>query len=420
MALEDLKTELERVASVLHSEADVETALLQSAMQNCADLRAQQTRDVAKSAHRVALAILTRLERQHKDVDALLELLNTLLTLLPANSLESIASVMGRETTERGWVTEVVDVDDAMEPLGGKVLLAVSLFPEHPTALRLLQHLPGNDRPADQLLYFVEDVRSVLLPRWKSFHRHQSEDGDVVSSPPSFEQRFAEGRRLKGLLHLLFDDPLPDRVMDRWIPCVLFCLDDFDPRVAVLGVETLDAILKRASEEGWQNWQPVLYQTITDRILSCEITLWKVLVPTVRLFCEQIPMHGIDFMEKMLERLETDMQPYELGSVFLDDAVMLLPHLGTSVVRCFSKLFPLLTRWLLASDTSLQRKALNLLTAVIRATPQRMPRHRTILLEILSVMERHNEGNGDTILPPLIDAARELLIMVHPDKDAQK
>ena len=419
MALEKLKLELELLESALHKEAVVETALLQSVLQNCADLRLQKTDDVVKRVHRVALAILTRLERQEKDVDVMLELLNTLLTLLPSESLESIVSVMGRDTTERGWVTEV-DTDDAMEPIGGKVLLAVGLFPEHPTALRLLQHLPGNDHPAEQLLYFVEDVRSVLLPRWKSFHHHQSEDAAVVSSPPSFEQRFAEGKRLKRLFHLLFNDPLPDRVMDRWIPCVLFCMDDFDPRVAVLGVETLDAILRSASEEGWQNWQRVLCQTITDRVLSCEITLWKALVPTVRLFCERIPSHGIEFMEKMLERLETDMQPYELASAFLDDAVMMLPCMGTSVVRCFSKLFPLLSRWLFSSDSPLQKKALKLLTAVVRATPQRIPRHRNILLEILSAVERRNKSKDDTILQSLIDAAREMLMTAHQDEDAQK
>ena len=242
-----------------------------------------------------------------------------------------------------------------------------------------------------------------MLSKWKALNLSQSENAAVSATPPaSSETRLLEARRVEGVLKVVKGETLRDRVVDRLLPCVLFVVDDYDARVASVGARTLRDILSRARSECLRSWNEVLQRTICDRLLSSQLELWTELLPVAMLLTERGATQQGRFisrlavMERMLERLVTDAPPYELASAFLDYGPRLVGGIGRGTVRFFSKLFPLMTQWMFSSAPGLPEKTLDLVVAVIQATPERIGRHQQILVEILDAVEKHH-STGDSL-----------------------
>lgn len=313
--------------------------------------------------------------------------LKTLAEFLPTSFLDKI-----KPFSETDQICLVVEVDeDQIEPVGALLIETSAIDPSNEDSLTLIEILSERLQTTtiqNLLIYFVEDLRNRSLPLWKRFHISQSKDAEIEISPPSKEQRLLEAIKWKGIFRWL-NGTIPDSVLDRWLPCALFIVDDANSDIACIGLEILQCNFKSASLEGLKKWKEVLTTTLLDRLLASDETLWEKIVPVSVIWLER--MEDVDvcvqFFEKMLERLQTDVSPFVLGTVFARSAQNCVRMLGIKSVRFFSKLFPLLVKWLFSKRSTLQLDALNLLETIIDVTQLRIQRHRPILEELLSSLK---------------------------------
>lgn len=312
---------------------------------------------------------------------------------------------------------------DDLEPVGHRLLTAALLIPTHPIVRCLLRRLtdrlvthPSSDCPiVTCILRFVEDIRAKGLTVWKAMR--DSRDGTVLITPLK-SRRLTEGRRLNGVAVLVQDKGIPDRIIDRLLPCALFVLDDYDSEVACYGAKTLMTMIGGTTHGRLLNWHDVIHRALSDRLLSCDVMLWKELLSLclkfLVKFSEEGPKNkdrvlgtaagrgvvdvlqthpGMIIFEKILERLQMDLAPYVLAEAFCDRGPEWIAYLGSKLVRYFSKLFPVLIRWMMTGSLSLQLKALDSMQSVIKITSPRIQRHVRFLETVLDAIKAHSNGD---------------------------
>ena len=144
-------------------------------------------------------------------------LLNGLLQFvrfLPMHVLDRAAAMAAEDRPRSALVVEL-DEEADIEPIGVRILLTAVLFPNEPLVHSILRCLAeslkldqgGDDFGCCCIVYFLEDIRSKLLPIWKSFNQSQLENADFSRSSP-FQQRMLEARRLHGIFELLRESTL--------------------------------------------------------------------------------------------------------------------------------------------------------------------------------------------------------------------
>lgn len=354
-------------------------------------------------------------------VSLCLEVLLCFIRLLPVKLMQVKSQDEANENQTGSILITEIDPNHR-EPIGLDLILICSSIQilnhqnhpnSHSKAVEILQNLNAKlkvceDSKTDALLSiylrkYVNEIRDRLLPVFKTF-RDRSDRFESIQ--PSFEERFYQGKHLVSILHSL---EITSKVVQNLIPLILFLMDDFDSRVAVLGVEALQIVISTAPLESLKSWAQILQNTIGDRLLASDIEVWRELAPVACLLGKRVrckELTGVLF-DQMLKRLATDVEPYEFGFVFLKSASTLVEVLNLDTVQFFSELFPMLTQWMLLSSCEVQIEALGFLTVVIESTRPRIERHAQIIHKVLQLME--NNAKTHDSLKSSITTAKEAL-----------
>eukprot|EP00210_Caulerpa_lentillifera_P000180 g175.t1 len=337
----------------------------------------------------------TGFEMNDKCCGLYLQMLVHFLKILPAKLLKIPSKI--EEITDQIHSVKVVQLDlDFCEPIGLDLLLICSSlyamdlqrYPaSHSKAQGVICFLNSklelyNDLKSGALLgYYLQkylgEIMCRLLPVFKNFR--EKDDCFTTVHSPQFEERFYQGNRLVTIICSL---EITDEAVRDLIPSVLFLLDDFNSRVANLGVQALHRIIKN---------------TIGNRLLSSDIELWRELVPIAVLFVKRVRSITVAevFFDQMLKRVSTDVEPFEFGILFVECAESLIEVLALSTTQFFSALFPSLTQWLICSNSELQLQAVNLLNILIKNTAPRILRHFQIISKILESLETSTKASDD-------------------------